>query len=105
MAHPAESEAFRALFAEHYHTVCRYLTARTQADQVEDVAGEVFLIAWRRRRELPGDSLPWLLGTARKCLANQRRSGERAAALTERLTAVAAKSLEDDRESPARRRA
>ncbi|WP_354697752.1 RNA polymerase sigma factor [Paraconexibacter sp. AEG42_29] len=105
MARPADSEAFRALFAEHYRTVCRYLSARTQADQVEDVAGEVFLIAWRRRGDLPADPVPWLLGTARKCLANQRRSRERAAALAERLALVAAPPADDDQDSPARRRA
>jgi RNA polymerase sigma-70 factor, ECF subfamily len=43
------------------------------------------LIAWRRLDELPGDPLPWLLGTARRVLANRRRGEQRAHALRDRL--------------------
>jgi RNA polymerase sigma-70 factor (ECF subfamily) len=45
----------------------------------------VFLIAWRRLDELPPDPLPWLLGTARRVLANRRRGAQRAHALHDRL--------------------
>lgn len=46
---------------------------------------DVFLIAWRRLDELPPDPLPWLLGTARRVLANRRRGEQRAHALRDRL--------------------
>lgn len=49
------------------------------------MATETFLIAWRRRDELPRTPLPWLIGTARKVLANQRRSDQRTDALTLRI--------------------
>jgi RNA polymerase sigma-70 factor (ECF subfamily) len=38
---------------------------------------ETFLIAWRRLDDLPGEPVPWLLGTARRVLANHRRFMER----------------------------
>jgi RNA polymerase sigma-70 factor (ECF subfamily) len=89
-----DPEAFRALYRRHYAAVCRYLAARTDREHVEDLAAETFLVAWRRQRELPAHERPWLLNAAGKCLANQRRSRERASALAERLAAMA------PRESP-----
>ncbi|HEY1690133.1 MAG TPA: sigma-70 family RNA polymerase sigma factor [Solirubrobacteraceae bacterium] len=80
-----DPEAFRALYRAHYRTVCRYLAARTERDLVEDIAAETFLVAWRKQAEMPGHVVPWLLNTASKCLANQRRSKARADALIERL--------------------
>lgn len=43
----------------------------------EDAVSETFLVAWRRLDDVPEDPLPWLLGTARKVLANQRRAAGR----------------------------
>ena len=43
----------------------------------EDAVSETFLVAWRRLDAVPPDPLPWLLGTARKVLANQRRAARR----------------------------
>ncbi|MEV1143725.1 sigma-70 family RNA polymerase sigma factor, partial [Micromonospora sp. NPDC049799] len=37
-------------------------------------AQDVFVIAWRRRREVPDRSLPWLYGVARRLLANRWRA-------------------------------
>jgi RNA polymerase sigma-70 factor (ECF subfamily) len=100
-----DPEAFRALYRAHYRTVCRYLAARTDRDLVEDVAAETFLVAWRRQPDLPEHVVPWLLNAASKCLANQRRSRERAAALAERIAAVAPASAADDVVRAAHRRA
>lgn len=49
------------------------------------MTSEVFAIAVRRRAEVPADSLPWLLGVARRVIANQVRAQRRRAALRERL--------------------
>jgi DNA-directed RNA polymerase specialized sigma24 family protein len=48
---------------------------------------EVFLTAWRRLDDVPeGDAARiWLYATARKVIANQRRSARRRLALQERL--------------------
>jgi RNA polymerase sigma-70 factor (ECF subfamily) len=80
-----DPEAFRAFYRAHYGTVCRYLSVRADRNVVEDVAAETFLVAWRRWADLPAHQVPWLLNTAGKCLANQRRSRERSDALVDRL--------------------
>jgi RNA polymerase sigma-70 factor (ECF subfamily) len=82
--------AFAELFRDHWPAVCAYVARRTRRAGVEDVAAEVFAIAWRRRAELPADPLPWLLRTARNLLLNQRRGDARRAALPLRLGAIAA---------------
>lgn len=87
-----DSEAFRAFYRAHYGTVCRYLSVRADLDVVEDVAAETFLVAWRRWADLPAHQVPWLLNTAGKCLANQRRSRERSDALVDRLGGLCAAS-------------
>jgi len=103
-----DPDAFRALYRAHYGTVCRYLAVRVHRSVVEDVAAETFLVAWRRQAELPPHIVPWLLNTAAKCLANARRSLERADALAVRLAGVMpayAPDLDSALESSARRRA
>ena len=77
---------FDALYAAHRDDVWRYLRRRT-ADDHEDLTTEVFLIAWRRRAELPHEPLPWLYGVARRVLANHRRGEGRREALAERAAA------------------
>jgi RNA polymerase sigma-70 factor (ECF subfamily) len=53
---------------------------------------DVFLTAWRRLDQLPeGDAARvWLYATARRVIANQRRSSRRRVALQERLALEAA---------------
>jgi len=51
----------------------------------EDVAADVFVVAWRRRSELPAEPLPWLYGVARHLLANSRRGARRRGALFAKL--------------------
>ncbi|MGH3063716.1 MAG: RNA polymerase sigma factor [Gaiellaceae bacterium] len=55
----------------------------------QDASADVFLTAWRRLDEVPeGDAAKvWLYATARRVLANQRRSTRRREALLERLAA------------------
>lgn len=69
---------FEAIFHAAYPRVLAYALRRVgDRGSAEEVASETFLIAWRRLDALPEDPLPWLLGTARKVLANQRRSTRR----------------------------
>ncbi len=94
-----DPEAFRALYRAHYRTVCRYLALRVEPELVEDVAAETFLVAWRKQLELPEHAVPWLLNVAAKCLANQRRSRIRSAALEQRLASArpaVGSHIEDD---------
>jgi RNA polymerase sigma-70 factor (ECF subfamily) len=50
---------------------------------------EVFVVACRRLEDVPEDALPWLLGCARRVMANQRRGAARAEALAEQIRSVA----------------
>jgi RNA polymerase sigma factor (sigma-70 family) len=75
---PVESELgdarFTELFELHGPRVLAYALRRTTSTaDAEDVAAETFVVAWRRRTEIPEDPLPWLYGVARRVLANQRR--------------------------------
>ncbi len=64
----------------------RYLRRRADAATAEDVLGDVLLVMWRRRSDLPeGAELPWCYGVARGCLANARRGDDRRLRLVRRL--------------------
>jgi RNA polymerase sigma-70 factor, ECF subfamily len=86
MADETRQERFEAVFRAHVAAVRRYVARRTE-DGVEDVVAETFTTAWRRLEAVPVDAGPWLLATARRVLANQRRATRRREALSERLTA------------------
>lgn len=65
-----------------------YLARRVDREDAADALGAVFAAAWRRRADLPVDptgARMWLFGVARRTLANHRRAGARAGALTDRL--------------------
>ncbi len=76
---------FEALYAAHAGAVRGYAMRRTTPAQADDVVAEVFLIVWRRLDEIPTDARVWLLGVARKVLANERRSSARQQAVRGRL--------------------
>jgi RNA polymerase sigma-70 factor (ECF subfamily) len=86
-------EAFDELFNAHYWSVRAYVLRRGSAAVAEDVVAETFLVAWRRLDALGDDPLPWLLGVARRVLANQQRADRRRGALTARLQAVFATQI------------
>jgi RNA polymerase sigma factor (sigma-70 family) len=83
---------FEALFDAYSRDIVGFCNWRcaTPAD-AQDAAADVFLTAWRRLDELPeGDAgRVWLYATARKVIANQRRSHRRRVALRERLESEA----------------
>lgn len=80
-------EDFDHLYRRHHLAVLRYVRRRLATADVEDVVGEVFAIAWRRRNDVPAGNgqLLWLYGTARRVLANEHRRARRVQALTDRL--------------------
>ncbi len=66
------------MFGETHARVFAYALRRTgDRHAAEEVVSETYLVAWRRFDEMPDERLPWLLGTAKKVLANQRRSSKR----------------------------
>jgi RNA polymerase sigma-70 factor (ECF subfamily) len=78
-----------ALYAQCADAVHSYARRRADSDVADDIVMEVFVVACRRLDEVPDNALPWLLGCARRVLANQRRGGARAGALVQRLTNAA----------------
>src|SRR5436190_21264833 len=82
----ARRERFEALFREHYPDILAYAVRRlADRSAAEEVAAEVFLVAWRRGEDVPAPPLPWLYGVARKVIANSFRSRTRRARLLGRL--------------------
>lgn len=79
--------AFEALWEEHYPQVLAYARRRFEEEDARDVAAETFLVAWRRRKDLPAsDTTPWLYGVARRVASDRRRSSQRAERLTQRIS-------------------
>jgi RNA polymerase sigma factor (sigma-70 family) len=92
----ARRDRFEAIYRAHHGAVRAYLLRRAEPELAQDALSETFLAAWRRFDELPADPLPWLFATARRTLANQRRSTRRLAGLRERIAGS------ESRESPDR---
>lgn len=92
------AEEFGALFRAHIDEISRFLARRLPPDQVDDIASDLFEIAWNKRNQIPaGLELPWLYKTARYLIANHRRkeSGRIAilATLAEPVAAPSAESI------------
>jgi RNA polymerase sigma factor (sigma-70 family) len=96
---------YTRLVNEHSRSICRYVMRRlSDRSSCEDVVSETFLIAWRRRDQLPSRDaeLAWLYAIAFRVISNQRRSRDRRNRLTVRMalerdgsdTAATADSLE-----------
>jgi RNA polymerase sigma-70 factor (ECF subfamily) len=81
----AESERFERVYTQYFDGVASYLLARTDRETAADTLASTFEVAWRRIAEVPEEPLPWLLGVARRVLANARRSRSRQVALVERM--------------------
>lgn len=81
-------EQLEQLFRRTYLRVMAYCLRRTGEPAAHDVVAEVYGVAWRRRRQLPSgdeEAVLWLLGIARRVLANQARSQRRWARLLLRV--------------------
>ncbi|MFF7383380.1 sigma-70 family RNA polymerase sigma factor [Streptomyces griseoluteus] len=81
----SDEQQFTELYREHHPAVDAYVRRRLDGSHaVDDVVAEVFLTAWRRWDEVPGDAaLPWLYATGRRLMANARRSDQRRVSLVE----------------------
>jgi RNA polymerase sigma-70 factor (ECF subfamily) len=94
---PTPTDAgFEQFFRAHYARVLAYIVRRLpDRAAAEDLAAETFLIAWRRRDDIPADPVPWLFVVARNGLNNSRRSARRRDELAQRLGAQAVISRVD----------
>lgn len=71
----AEHAEFEALFLDTRAPLLAYLTRRATSEDAADLLAEVYLVAWRRRAELPcgEERRLWLYGVARRLLAKHHR--------------------------------
>ena len=90
---------FDALFATHGPDIVAYCGWRAASpSDAQDAVSDVFLTAWRRLDDVPHgdvDARVWLYATARRVLANQRRSSRRRHALHDRLALEASAGVSD----------
>jgi RNA polymerase sigma-70 factor (ECF subfamily) len=94
---PIDTEAqFTDVYRAHYEDVLRFVRRRAHPMNVDDIVGETFLAAWRRRRELPENPRPWLFGAARNVMLNANRGMRRQAALVVHIQQAAATADVDD---------
>jgi len=74
---PHDEEWFTRIYAAHYGDIVNYGRRRlADLDAAVELAQEVFVIAWRRRAEVPDYHLQWLYGVARRLLANRWRADQ-----------------------------
>lgn len=70
-------DRFADMHRAHYADLVRYFARRGALNDADELAAEVFVIAWRKLPEDLDDPRPWLFGVARKVLAGSRRSRRR----------------------------
>lgn len=81
-----DQAAFEALWDDQYPAILAYARRRFDEEDARDVAAETFLVAWRRRKDLPARApTPWLYGVARRVAADRHRAIGRAERLNVKL--------------------
>ena len=85
----AADQRFETLFRSHHQAVLSYCRRRMAASDAEDVAADVFAVAWRRLDDVPeGEAAKgWLLAVAYKTIGNHRRGTSRRSVLGGKLAA------------------
>jgi RNA polymerase sigma-70 factor, ECF subfamily len=98
-----ECQRFEKLYREQFGRVGAYVLARAERDLASEAISKTFEVAWRRIADVPQEPLPWLLGVARKVLADLRRTQGRQDALVERIAASGPDSTGDHADTLIRR--
>jgi RNA polymerase sigma factor (sigma-70 family) len=96
-----DEEGFRALFDQYVTELWQFARRRcASATEADDVVADTFLVAWRRRLDVPDgeEARLWLYGCARRVLANQRRSATRRHNLESRLRGLSSSESPDGAE-------
>lgn len=69
-----DHSTFRDVYREYLGPIRAYLARRVPFGDVEDLAADVFAVAWKKRSSVtPGEELPWLYRIASFVVANHRR--------------------------------
>ena len=91
-------QEFNELFRAHLAEISSFISRRAPVSDVEDLAADLFALAWQKRKSIPtGFELPWLYKTARFLISNHNRkqAGRRAilATFQEPVAAPSAESV------------
>lgn len=94
--HDAEAKLVD-VYHRHSAAVMAYALRRCHPDDAADVVSETFVVAWRRLDAIPEEPAvkPWLLGVARRVLANQRRGLRRRGELVRKVSTYLAPRFQD----------
>lgn len=90
-----EHQQFERIYREHFDRVASYLLARADRDLAAEALSRTFEVAWRRIADVPREPLPWLLGVARKVLADLRRTHSRQNALVARIATTVTEATDN----------
>lgn len=92
LARVPAADALDELYSRHVDAVFRFAVRRCRnADDVADLVSTVFLELFSAAASYDGrrgDARPWLLGIAARCLADQRRRGQRHLEVAEALAGL-----------------
>jgi RNA polymerase sigma-70 factor (ECF subfamily) len=95
----AAPERFEAIFRRHFGQIHRYLAARVGGRTADDLAAEVFTIAFaqRQRYDLAREcARPWLYGIATNLVSAYRRREQRRYRALARMTAHGVAPSDED---------
>jgi RNA polymerase sigma-70 factor (ECF subfamily) len=89
-------EEFNRVFRAQLPMISAYLARRVPFSEVEDLASDLFEVAWSKKDKIPeGFELPWLYKTARFLVSNfHRKQSGRTSILARLAEPVAAPSAE-----------
>ncbi|MBB6119200.1 RNA polymerase sigma factor [Nocardiopsis algeriensis] len=87
-AERSSADRLADLYDRYHARVLAFCLLRAEESAAEEVAGETFLIAWRKLSSLPDPPLPWLLGVARNLLRKQYGAQMRRNLLEQRLAVL-----------------
>lgn len=87
---------FERLYESNYDAVLAYALARTDSNTARDVVADTFLVAWRRLADVPVEPRAWLIGVARRVLADHRRGTARRQALIAQIGEEPTRDLVDE---------
>jgi len=81
---------FTSLYHDSYRMLLAYARRRVDEQTADEVVSDTFLVAWRRRDEIPeGFERAWLFGVARNTILTANRSARRRHALNGKLFGAA----------------
>ncbi len=67
-------QEFNDIFRSYLSETSRFIARRTKSEDVEDLAADLFALAWQKRDSIPkGMELPWLYKSARYLISNHNR--------------------------------